>query len=318
MKTAWLICLGLLIPVLSTPSSESRVRGVMVLAFDDGYPSWIKTIAPELAAVNGVATGFVNNYRVRSGELRFEDLVVLQDKYRWEIGTHTYHHFNAPDFVKRHGIEKWFTEEVEASVKELEEWNLRVESLVFPYNAFSPELAAKVARHFTSYRRRDVYPIADGRRADGSVPAAGIDIAGYTPLDLMLKWIDQAARNKQLLFLYGHNVLPDSEFFVGRVVSIDGPVLTSDQPITLDPAKSDLYLVPDMTRRIFGTNFRVESVEGKTIKVSSADLIRFTSVGSSFLIGPGYGTRLSDFRRLLSYASQKLEFKTVREAVGRH
>jgi len=64
-------------------TNATREKGVMILAFDDGSPSWVNTVAPELAAVGGVATGYVNNHRIRRGELSFEDLAVLQDRYKW-------------------------------------------------------------------------------------------------------------------------------------------------------------------------------------------------------------------------------------------
>ncbi len=303
----------LLLP--AQPTKGAREKGIIILAFDDGYASWMTAVAPELAAVGGMASGFVNNNRVHRGELSFEDLVLLQDRYKWEIGTHTYHHFNAPDFVKKYGKEKWVAEEVDAAAKELQEQHLNVYSFVFPYNVFTPDLAKAVYPRFTSFRRPDPYPIADGTRADGSVPGSPIDVAGYSPVDLFCLWVDQAERNKQILFLYGHNVLPDSEFFIGHVDAVSGPVLTSVEEIGIDAGKPDLYLVPDTNRRVYQTSFKIESSNGKSITVPGIDLARFTSAGKSFLIGPGYGTRVSDFKRIVEYASQKLQFKTMRDGL---
>ena len=110
-------------------------KGGIVLAFDDGYPSWITIIAPELSSVGGVATGFVNNQRIKFGDIRFDDLLKLQDKYGWEIGTHTYHHYNAPAYVKQKGLPSWIKDELEASVTELRDHGLKIKSVVFPYNA---------------------------------------------------------------------------------------------------------------------------------------------------------------------------------------
>jgi len=299
------------------PSNADRERGVIILAFDDGYASWMTTIAPELAAVGGIATGFVNNHRIHRGDLRFEDLVLLQERYNWEIGTHTYHHFNAPDFIKKYGIEKWLAEEVDAAVKELEEQRLHVFSLVFPFNAFTPELAKAVYPRFTSFRRTDAYPIANGTRGDGSVPGGPIDVAGYSPVELICRWVDQAERNKQILFLYGHNVLPDSEFFVGRVATVNGPVLTAVEKISVDAVKPDLYLVPDVGLRVYQTSFKIDAIEGQSIRVRGANLAPFTTAGAGFMIGPGYGTRVSDFKRIIEYASGKLQFKTMRDGLRR-
>jgi len=317
-RLSLLILLILPVALLSLsgqPKTATREKGVLILAFDDGYSSWMTTVAPELEAVGGIATVFVNNHRVHRRELRFEDLVLLQNRYKWEIGTHTYHHFNAPDFVKKYGLAKWTAEEVDAAVKELQEQSLQVYSLVFPFNTFTPELAKAVYPRFTSFRRTDAYPIADGTRADGSVPGAPIDVAGYSPIDLVCRWVDQAERNKQILFLYGHNVLPDSEFFTGHVAALNGPALTSVEDIAIDATKTDLYLVPDMGRRIYQTSFKIDEIAGKSIVVPGLDLARFTAPGASFLIGPGYGTRVSDFKRIIEYASGKLQFKTMREGL---
>jgi peptidoglycan/xylan/chitin deacetylase (PgdA/CDA1 family) len=312
---AFLIMSAAFLLLSAQPVRATREKGVLVLAFDDGYASWMTTVAPELAAVGGTATGYVNNSRIHRGELNFSDLVVLQERYKWEIGTHTYHHFDAPDFVKEHGIEKWVAEEVDAAVRELQERNLHVYSLVFPFNRFSPELAKIGYSRFTSFRRTDPYPIANGTRADGSVPGAPIDVAGYSPVDLMCRWVDQAERSKQILFLYGHNVLPDSDFFTGHVAAVSGPTLTTVEDIGLDAGKQDLYLVPDMSRRVYQTSFKIEAIQGKSIRVPGLDLARFTAAGAGCLIGAGYGTRVSDFRRIIQYASEKLQFKTMRDGL---
>jgi len=299
----------------SSPNNATREKGVLILAFDDGSPTWLQAVAPELAAVGGVATGYVNNHRIHHGEISFEDLVQLQDQYKWEIGTHTYNHFNAPDFVKKNGVEKWLTEEVDAAVKELEEHEIEVSSLVFPYNAFTRELARAVYQRFTCFRRLDTYPIADGRQANGSVPGSPIDVAGYAPVELVCQWVDEAARSRQILFLYGHHVLPDSEFFVGQVAGVSGAVLTSAEEIGIKTGRPDLFLVPDTSRRVLQRSFTVEAIEGKSIKVRGLDLTRFTAPGASFLVGPGYGTRVSDFKRIIEYASRKLQFKNMRDGL---
>jgi hypothetical protein len=58
---------------------------------------------------------------------------------------------------------------------------------------------------------------------------------------------------------------------------------------------------------------RIRSPEG------GADLTRLTAPGAFFLIGPSYGTRLSDFKDLIEYASSRLPFYTVAEIVaGKH
>ena len=91
----WKILLICFILLGTMPSQGlTETRGGLVLMFDDGYPNWASTIAPELARVGGVATGYVCVFRVKSEKLTYADLHELQDCYGWEIGSHTYHHFN--------------------------------------------------------------------------------------------------------------------------------------------------------------------------------------------------------------------------------
>ena len=53
--------------LIGTASGAGK-QGGLVLQFDDGWTSWATVIAPELQAVGGKATGFVNNQKVASTE----------------------------------------------------------------------------------------------------------------------------------------------------------------------------------------------------------------------------------------------------------
>ncbi|MCX5886421.1 MAG: polysaccharide deacetylase family protein [Proteobacteria bacterium] len=311
------ICLMLFTIVFFSVSSvyAEEMKGGIVLAFDDGYSSWINVIAPELSRVGGVATGFVNNQRIHAGDLSFEDLRTLQNKYGWEIGTHTYHHFNSPEFVKRKGISSWVKDELEASITELTYQRLKVQSMVFPFNYFTPELGAEVIKKLEAFRRADAFPIAKGKRADGSYPSTPIDIAHYVPLEQVLSWIDLAQQQKRFIFLYGHKVLPDEEFVTGTVASCSGRTLVAQEIIGPLPRDKELCLVPDTRRRIYGFPIKIESVEGNVITIFQGDLSPLTKPGATFLIGQSYGTQISYFRELINYAAKRLPFLTVHGAI---
>jgi hypothetical protein len=313
----WKIILNVLLIVVLVSSSvfAGQKKGGIVLAFDDGYPSWIEIIAPELARVGGKATGFVNNQRVHFGDLSFEDLRTLQDKYGWEIGTHTWHHFNASSFVQQKGISAWIKEELESSCVELESHGLKIKSIVFPYNAFTKELGLEVMKRLKSFRRDEVYPIVEKINDDGSIPSTEIDIGFYVPIAQMLKWIDFAWQENKLLSLYGHKVFPDEKFFVGTVDSVSTQAIVSKEMIK-PFAENDLCLVPDVRQRLY-RNMKVESVTGNTVGISLGDLSRMTSKGATFIIGPCYGMQLSYFRQMIGYAAERLPFYTVDEAVNK-
>jgi peptidoglycan/xylan/chitin deacetylase (PgdA/CDA1 family) len=301
--------------VLSPGLCEAKVQGGMVLMFDDGYPDWVTTIAPELARVGGVATGFVLLNSIRSEKLTYEDLRNLQNHYGWEIGNHTEHHYNAAEFVKRKGMSTWARNELEAASNELRSHGLNIRSMVFPYNVFTPELSREAMKRFETFRDPELFFIASDARAHGPIPGREIDISQFVPLELIFKWIDLAHDRGDLLFLYGHQVLPDAEFQTGTVEAVSQHTLIAKDNLR-PSAAPDLYLVPDTSCRFSGSPIRVVQVEGNKIQAGRGDLARLTKPGATFMIGPGYGTRLSDFRKMIAYAAQRLKFYTVHQVVG--
>lgn len=296
----------------SGPAWSAEKKGGLVLQFDDGWSSWATLIAPELKKVGGVATGFVNNQNLRSGRITLEDLLALQNTYGWEIGSHTWHHLNAPAFVRKNGIDRWLNEELNKSMGELRAAGLTINSLVFPFNLFDKKLSEAVQPLVETYRRAERLSLATGVRADKSVPGTAIDMAHYVPIDLMKQWIDMAAARNQLLFLYGHRILPDSHFATGTVVSATSTTLTAAVAVTLPPG-TDLVLTPDLTRRTGTDFFNVIQATGTVITVDRADLSALTQPGAQFLIGEAYSTRLSDFRSLVEYAATKVNFYTLHD-----
>jgi peptidoglycan/xylan/chitin deacetylase (PgdA/CDA1 family) len=310
----WIIAVGILF-LAGTGWAEEK-KGALVLSFDDGYPSWIQTIAPELARVGGKATGFVNNQRINNKYITFEDLRTLQNRYGWEIGTHTYHHFNAVEFVRQKGLETWAAEEMDRSVKELTAQGLKVRSLVFPFNVYNQALSDQVKAKLTTFRRGgDQLPLTDGRNGDGSMPGKGIDLASYIPLDLLLQWVEYAQAKGEMLFLYGHEVLPDDRFYEGRVASVNSGMITAIEDPTFSD-KEGVCLVPDKERKAKGNPLRVSKIEGKTIKATPADLQQLTAPGATFILGPCYGTPLGYFRKLITFSASRLKFLTTEEAMG--
>jgi len=313
----WKICLKALVIGLlfaQCVCADER-RGGFVLAFDDGYASWINIIAPELAKVGGVATGYVNNQRIHSGMISFDDLRRLQNSYGWEIGTHAYDHFDPTIFIELHGMSSWIKKELEASVTELQSHGLRINSLVFPFNKYTKELAVEVLKRMESYRKAEFYPIAPGKREDGSIPGVQIGIGNYIPLKQLFEWIDIAHEKNQLLFLYGHEVLPDNEFVSGTVASVEERSLVAQNRIR-SLSSPYLCLVPDSNRQIQFAHIRVKNIEGNHVKVINGDLTSLSKPGAAFIVGPCNAMRLSDFRATIKYAAEKLKFLTVHNAVN--
>ena len=314
-----LIAFGCLV---AAAQGETPKRGGLVLQFDDGWTSWRTLVAPHVQRVGGRATGFVNNQYLQVGRITLDDLMALQNEFGWEIGSHTYNHHNAIRYVQQHGLKPWADTQLARSLTELRAAGLKVDNLVFPFNAYSPEISrAALELGIGCYRRADTLALGPGRRADGSVPGTSIDLTRYLPLAVLKQWVDLAQERGQLLFLYGHRVLPDEAFAVGRVASVSPHELVAEADVAL-PQDEDVVLVPDMARRgLAGSVGSLSVAEGRRIRTpeSGPDLTRLTAPGAQFLIGPAYGTRLSDFVGLLEYAAGRLHFYTVSEIVsGKH
>jgi peptidoglycan/xylan/chitin deacetylase (PgdA/CDA1 family) len=297
-------------------------RGGLVLQFDDGWSSWRTLVAPTLARVGGRATGFVNNQHIHSGRISFEDLRALQDEFGWEIGTHTYNHHNAIRYVQQHGLDEWLDTQLMRSLAELREAGLKVGNLVFPFNAYAPPISrAALERGIGSFRRAEMQALAGGRRDDGSLPGTAFDLTRHLPLATLMQWVDLAHERGELLFLYGHRVLPDDAFVTGRVARVAAHELVAEADVVL-PVDEDVVLVPNMFRHSAATSSGgIEVADKRRIltPASNGDLTRLTAPGATFLIGPAYGTRLSDFVALMEYAAARLRFYTVADVVaGRH
>ena len=301
-----------------TGSHAAELRGGLALQFDDGWTAWLTETAPLIQTHGGVATAFVNDKYVLNGRISLAELRRLQDEYGWVIGTHTANHQNAPRYVQDNGLDAWLANELDPSLARLREAGLRVDDLVFPFNASTPEIAQAALTRVGSYRRVDILALADGVRQDGSLPGTSIDTAQYAPVDLVKKWIDLANRRDVVLFLYGHRILPDEAFTAGRVVAVAGNVVTLDRPVEL-VAGEDYVLVPDALRRQAAQSvIPVTSADGPAVTVAELppDAI---AVGHEVLVGPSYGTRRSDFEEILRYASERLHFYTIADIrAGRH
>ncbi len=212
------------------------------------------------------------------------------------------------------GISAWIKDELEASFAELQSQGLKIQSMVFPYNAFTRELSTEAMKRFKSFRRDEVDPVSDRIGEDGSIPGTEIDTAFYVPVAQMFKWIDFARQQNRLLFIYGHKVLPDEDFFTGTVSSVSTLTLVSKERVKTF-AEKDLCLVPDTRRRLYRP-IKVEAVSGDTITTFQGDLFLISATGAAFIVGPCYGMPLSYFREVIKYGAERLPFYTVDQAVS--
>ena len=170
-------------------------------------------------------------------------------------------------------------------------------------------------KKFKCFRRDDIYPISDKINGDGSIVGTEIDVGFYIPISLVFEWIDSAGREDKMLFLYGHKVLPDGEFFTGTVAHVSAHALISTKKIK-SFASEDLCLVPDIRRRLYRP-LKVTTISDETIDTLGSNLAPMSEAGATFIVGPCYGMQLSYFRRVIEYAAERLPFYTVDQAVDK-
>ncbi len=290
--------------------------GDLLLQFDDGFENWITVVAPELEKVGGTATCYVNNQALDSGKLSIDTLKTLHSKFGWEVGTHTYHHYDAKTRVMTHSLDAWLKEELQISLKDFTRRGFEVKSLAFPYNSQGPDLTVAIQPWVMSYRRSDAVGIFNKTGTDGGFPAASLDVAHYTPIQTLKGRIDFAQAENQTLSLYAHRVLPDNHYASLVIEKIENDRITFTTAAKLKSTES-LVLVPDILRPVRRpAPFGLASFDGKYAVLSVAGSGKHLRPGSTVLIGPSYSTRLSDFRTLLNYAKGRLRFRTVSVALG--
>jgi len=313
--TGWLIpgiifCLA----VSAFALEPVKKQGGLVLQFDDGSPTWLGTIAPQLKQVNGKATAFINNVNIGPHRrLTFEDLLKLQNEYGWEIGTHTYHHYHTPQKIRTIGLKTWVAEELESSINELRTAGLTVKSLVFPFNESLPDAEAEAMARVQTFRRQTPLAITKGLSPDKTFPSSSIDLSNYVPLRQLKQWVDLAQEENQILFVFSHYVYPDSEFITGKVVAVNGNTLITDQKLTIKPS-DQISLVPDTTR-LLRDRINITAINGNTVSTDTPDLIKKTTPGATFIIGQGYSMPQSYFHEFITYAAPRLTFYTVSDIV---
>ena len=311
----WLIPIIIIgLAITASAIEPAKKQGGLVLQFDDGSPTWLGTIAPQLKHVKGKATAFVNNVNIGpQRRLTFEDLLKLQNEYGWEIGTHTYHHYHTPQKIRTIGLNTWVAEELESSINELRAAGLNVQALVFPFNESSPAAETEVMARVQTFRRQNRLAITQGMSHDKTFPSSSIDLATYVPLHQLKQWVDLAQEENKIMFVFSHYVFPDSEFTTGKVVAIKGDTLITDQTLSIKPSEQ-LTLVPDTSRRLLD-RINITAVNGTMISTDASDLIKKTAPGATFMIGQGYSMPQSYFSEFISYAAPRLNFYTVNDIV---
>ena len=238
----------------------------------------------------------------------------LRAEYGWEIGTHAYHHLDAVNYSMAKGLDTWVNQELKASIEDFTARGFNIQSLAFPFNNHTPALIREAGKLLQSYRRRDKLGMFKNFGDDGSFPAASIDLAHYTPVNILLQRIDLAVESQQSISFYAHRVLPDDAFALLVVEEVAGSQVRFTAAPELDTSEA-LILIPNPNKAVQRpAPFSIVRLSGPAASLNEQEMGKHLRPGATVLVGPAYSTRLSDFRAVLNHARNKLEITSVSRA----
>lgn len=173
------------------------------VTFDDGFASTYTNAMPVLEARNIDATVYVTtNFMGKTGYMSWQQVQDLQNKYGWEIGSHTVTHPELPR-LSDSNIKKELTN----SLATLQAKGLNVTSFASPFGAYNNKVLIEAMKIYNLHRgfwdRTDLnsYPYNNATLMVKSVET------GVTPAQVKT-WIDQAKNENKWLILVYHEIQP--------------------------------------------------------------------------------------------------------------
>ncbi|BDR19581.1 polysaccharide deacetylase family protein [Vibrio sp. STUT-A16] len=144
----------------SNNNSDTK-QPTIVLTFDDVFVENWHSASSELLNRGVTATFFVSDYgnpnkvyntRLEPKQSLLKDL----EQKGFEIAQHSYNHENSKDYIEKHGIDKWFKNEVSRSTCYMLEDGFNLFSYAYPHsNSNTDKSDALLFNHFDSIR---LYP----------------------------------------------------------------------------------------------------------------------------------------------------------------
>ncbi len=114
-------------------ATGEKGKPVVVLTFDDGYPSLLNKVVPRLRQHNFGATFYIYTDRYRDDSTFFSQLAQLPREF--ELGSHTFSHTRMIGLSK----EKFYQEIYLSRIKLAYLTNRKIDSFAWPYGAYKPE-----------------------------------------------------------------------------------------------------------------------------------------------------------------------------------
>jgi len=171
--------------------------------FDDGYASTYLYALPILQKYNLTATTYIITSLIgQPGYLTWEQVQELQDKYGWEIGSHTEKHRELPKLSLTE-----IRNEIINSKNTLAQHGVNAYSFASPYGAYNNVVLAEILKVYGLHRGfwdRDDLNSWPYNRAIIMVQS----VETNTSFEQVKSWVDKAITENKWLVLVFHEILP--------------------------------------------------------------------------------------------------------------
>jgi peptidoglycan/xylan/chitin deacetylase (PgdA/CDA1 family) len=124
----------------------------LYLTFDDRYIDLWHGYSQGLVELGVRSTFFVSEIEaIESSEI---DKLLEMQEMGHEIGCHSLYHLHPHEFLEVLTIRDYMQYEVIPSLRQMKAYGFKVDSWAYPFNAYTPNLAKEIAKHFRVQRTR--------------------------------------------------------------------------------------------------------------------------------------------------------------------
>lgn len=192
----------------SQKSNPKEINPGVVISFDDtSINEWYQA-DKILSQYSWKATFCVSKINTLSHS-EIKELKQLQ-KEGHEIAGHGFHHFNAPKFVAKNGVDAYINQEINPMLALMHFYNFKVTSFAYPFGFRNANIDKALLKKFTiirgtTYGAED--PFFQNCYFNNSRLVYGIGIDTDHPnfsIPYLIKLLDYAERKHKILVLFGH------------------------------------------------------------------------------------------------------------------
>ena len=175
------------------------IRPCVTFCFDGAYKSEIEIIAPLFEKYGIKATSFVETSTIgEKGIMTQSQLLELQNKYGWEIGSHTINHPSLPSLS---------TEQIESELRDSKEiltgMGFRVNNVAYPNGEFDERVMAISRKYYNTGSKTMQDEVTNGIPLNTYQLIRASSNDGTTFEDYKIE-IDYAIKNQRWFIIYGH------------------------------------------------------------------------------------------------------------------